>query len=302
MKCGTSTLHQMLADLPDVFIPEPEIYFFSIDDIEQHPEFFVGRGGSWLDRDFDRNQDEYLAWYASFFGAAPDGATIGEDSTSYLHSKRCAARIRGLLPDVRMVFLLRDPATRTYSHYWHLLRTGRAIEDFEGTLRHAPGTLFQRSRYRDQLAVYADAFPADQLKVVIFEDLVERPDDVVRSVIDFIGLPQPAELPAVAHRNPARVPRSITAQLWRNRLFRDRVTNRFRGHLPGTVRPTGMQEEMVRGRFARWNLRTDRRPPTMQPDTHRFLNALFRRENAGLSELIGQDVERRWYRDPPAQP
>ena len=302
MKCGTSTLHQMLADLPDVFIPEPEIYFFSIDDIEQHPEFFVGRRGSWQDRDFDQDQDEYLDWYTSFFGAAPDGATIGEDSTSYLHSKRCAARIRALLPDVRMVFLLRDPAARTYSHYWHLVRTGRATEDFEGTLRHAPGTLFQRSRYREQLAVYADAFPADQLKVVIFEDLVERPDDVVRGVIEFIGLPQPAELPAVAHRNPARVPRSITAQLWRNRLFRDRVTNRFRGHLPGTVRPTGVQEEMVRGRFARWNLRTDRRPPPMQPDTHRFLNALFRRENAGLSELIGHDVERRWYRDPPAQP
>jgi hypothetical protein len=36
----------------------------------------------------------------------------------------------------------------------------------------------------------------------------------------------------------------------------------------------------------------------MRPDTHRFLNALFRRENAGLSDLIGQEVERRWYRDP----
>jgi hypothetical protein len=298
MKCGTSTLHQMLADLPDVFIPEPEIYFFSIDDIEQHPEFFVGSQGEWHDRDFDANRAEYLDWYRSFFAAAPAGAIIGEDSTSYLHSRRCAARIRALLPDVRLIFLLRDPAARTYSHYWHLVRTGRATEDFEGTLRHAPGTLVQRSHYREQLTAYVDVFPADQLKVVLFEDLVQRPDDVLREVIGFIGLPQPPTLPSMAHRNPARVPRSITAQLWRNRLFRDRVVNRFRGHLPGTSRPGGAQEQIVRGRFARWNLRTDRRPPPMRPETHRFLNALFRRENAGLSELIGQDVEQHWYRDP----
>lgn len=298
MKCGTSTLHQMLGDLPGVFIPDPEIYFFSIDDVEQHPEFFIGPDGGWIERDFDAQRQEYLAWYASFFADAPSGATLGEDSTSYLHSARCAPRIRELLPRVKLVFLLRDPAARTYSHYWHLVRTGRATESFEGTLRHAPGTLFQRSRYREQLERYLTAFPAEQVKVVLFEDLVERTDEVLRDVIGFIGLPQPSTLPAVAHRNPARVPRSITAQLLRNRVFRERVANRFRGHLPGTARPTGAGEQAVRGRFARWNLRSDRRPPRMRPDTHRFLNALFRRENAGLSELIGQEVEGRWYRDP----
>lgn len=300
MKCGTSTLHQMLGELPDVFIPEPEIYYFSIDDIEQHPEFFVGPKGGWVDRDFDARRDEYLPWYASFFADAPAGASIGEDSTSYLHSARCVSRIRELLPAVKLVFLLRDPAARTYSHYWHLVRTGRATESFEGTLRHAPGTLFQRSQYREQAARYLSAFPAEQVKFVLFEDLVERNEETVREVIGFLGLTQPAALPAVAHRNPARVPRSITAQLWRNRLFRDRVVNRFRGHLPGTSRPTGAGEQAVRGRFARWSLRSDRRPPPMRADTHRFLNALFRRDNAGLSEVIGADVERRWYREPQA--
>jgi sulfotransferase family protein len=298
MKCGTSTVHQMLGELPGVYIPDPEIYFFSIDDFEQHPEFFVGRDGEWVERDYNGRKDEYLAWYTSFFKDAPAGALIGEDSTSYLHSLRCAERIRALLPAVRLLFLLRDPAERTYSHYWHMVRTGRATEDFEGTLRHAPGTLFQRSHYREGVERYIDTFPADQLKFVLFEDLVTRPADILRAVIDFIGVPQPEVLPPTAHRNPARVPRSINAQLWRNRLFRDRVANRFRGHLPGTARPTGAGEQAVRGRFARWNLRTNRRPPLMRPDTHRFLNALFRRENAGLSGLIGQEVEERWYRDP----
>lgn len=298
MKCGTSTLHQMLGDLPGVFIPDPEIYFFSIDDVEQHPEFFVGPDGAWVERDFDRHREAYLAWYRDFFAAAPPASLIGEDSTSYLASARCARRIRALLPDVKLVFLLRDPAARTYSHYWHLLRTGRATEDFEGTLRHAPGTLYQRSQYRDQAERYLRTFPREQVKFVLFEELVARPAEVLRDVIGFIGLAQPEMTPSVAHRNPARVPRSVRAQIWRNRLFRDRVANRFRGHLPGTQAPTGPREQAVRGRFARWNLRSDRRPPPMRAETHRFLNAYFRRENAGLSDLIGQDVESRWYRDP----
>jgi hypothetical protein len=298
MKCGTSTLHQMLGELPGVFIPDPEIYFFSIDDIEQHPEFFAAADGGWEDRDYDASHADYLAWYASFFTAAPSDAVLGEDSTSYLHSARCAERIRATLPEVRLIFLLRDPAARTYSHYWHLVRTGRATEDFEGTLRHAPGTLFQRSKYREQVARYLDTFPREQLMFAPFEDLVVEPHAVLREAIDFIGLQTPDQLPRAAHRNPARVPRSITLQLWRNRLFRDRVANRFRGHLPGTERRVGAGERVVRGRFAALNLRTDRRPPPMSGDTHRFLNDLFRRENDGLAQLIGRDVDRLWYRDP----
>jgi hypothetical protein len=298
MKCGTSTLHQMLGELPGVFIPDPEIYLFSIDDIEQHPEFFVAADGGWEERDFDARRADYMAWYASFFAAAPPDAVLGEDSTSYLHSARCAMRIRATLPDVRLIFLLRDPAARTYSHYWHLVRTGRATEDFEGTLRHAPGTLFQRSHYREQVAGYLDTFPREQLMFALFEDLVVEPHAMLREAIDFIGLQTPDQLPTAAHRNPARVPRSIQLQLWRNRLFRDRVANRFRGHLPGTKRPMGAGERAVRGRFAALNLRTDRRPPPMRADTHRFLNDLFRRENEGLEQLIGRDTDRLWYRDP----
>lgn len=298
MKSGTSTLHQMLADLPGVFIPDPEIYLFSIDDIEQHPEFFQDRGKSWVMRDFDAKRDEYLAWYARFFADAPPGATIGEDSTSYLHSTRCAERIREVLPNARLIFVLRDPARRTYSHYWHLVRTGRAVEDFERTLRHSPGTLFQRSRYAEQARRYIELFPADQLKFVLFEDLIDDPGVVLRELVSFLGLPQPPRLASVPHRNPTRVPRSMTAQLWRNRLFRDRVANRFRGHLPGSRRATGSLEQAVSGRWARWNLRTDRTPPPMRASTHRFLNVLFRHENDGLSELIGIDVERHWYRNP----
>jgi Sulfotransferase family len=297
-KSGTSTLHDMLGRRPDVFIPERELYFFSIDDYEQHPEFFVDADGSWAVRDYDAHRDEYLAWYRGFFRDAPPDAMVGEDSTSYLPSARAPERIRELLPEVKLIFLLRDPATRTYSQYWHDLRVGRVVDDFERTLRFAPGTLLQRSRYREHATRYLDHFPAAQLRFFLFEDLVREPEIVLRQVSDFLGLaPLPARAGETAvHRNPARVPRSIRLQLLRNRLFRDRAATRFQGFLPGTATPSTLGERAIRGRWARFALRTDRRPPPMRPDTRRFLDELFAHENAGLDQLIGIDATQQWYR------
>ena len=44
-KCGTTSLHAMLALHPDVFLPEYEIFFFDVDDVMTHPDFFVHRDG-----------------------------------------------------------------------------------------------------------------------------------------------------------------------------------------------------------------------------------------------------------------
>ena len=295
MKSGTSTLHELLARIKPVFMPREEIYFFSIDDVEQHPEFFVDAHGRWTARDFDRSYDEYLAWYAAFFERAPEAAVIGEDSTSYLHSDRCAGRIAKLLPNVRLIFLLRDPAARTYSHYWHLVRTGRATAGFEETLRRSPGTLYQRSRYLPSLKRYLDHFPREQVSVQLFEDLVADPARVVLEAATHAGISGPFPPLTAVHRNPARVPRSVRAQLLRNRLFPNRPRSRFAGHLPGTHRPDGLGERVIRGRGARLNLTSDRRPPPMHPETHRFLDDVFARENDGLAEILGRDLGAVWF-------
>ena len=39
MKSGTTTLHNILNEHPDVFIPDSEIHFFDMDDVIEHPEF-----------------------------------------------------------------------------------------------------------------------------------------------------------------------------------------------------------------------------------------------------------------------
>ena len=294
MKSGTSSLHHLLAALPGVFIPDAEVFFFDIDDFEQHPDFFVGPNGEWQVPAYERDFEAYRAWYASFFADAPSGAIIGEDSTTYLAARRAPQRINALLPDVRMVFLLRDPADRTYSHYWHLVRSGRATRRFEAMLRHDPGTLVQRSRYLEQARRYLATFPPERLLFLLFEELVAHPLAVLGRVTRFLDLPAPDALPTSPHRNPARVPRSLRLQLIRNRLLERRAARRFAAPLPGTggrrsaSRAAGRQP----GRLA---LRVGR-PPPMAPETRRALNELFAAENAGLDTLLGLDLDRHWYR------
>ncbi|MFB6198886.1 MAG: sulfotransferase, partial [Halobacteriaceae archaeon] len=125
MKSGTSSMRWILSSREDVFIPDRELHFFTMGDpiqftetVKFHPERIR----------FDLDDEKKTEWYKSFFEAAQSDQLIGEDSTSYLPSRVAPRRIREFLPDVKLIFMLRDPVERTYSHYRHLLMTGRATK------------------------------------------------------------------------------------------------------------------------------------------------------------------------------
>jgi hypothetical protein len=174
MKSGTTSLHNILASHPDIYIPQREIHFFDIDDITQHPDFFFFSDGKWYYPDLEKNSEKYLEWYGSFFSNAKVTQKIGEDSTTYLASNKAPARIVNLLPKVKIIIMLRDPASRTYSHYWHLVRTGRGIHTFEDSLRIMPGTLIQRSLYKDQIQRYLGYFPQENIHFILFEEFIQE--------------------------------------------------------------------------------------------------------------------------------
>jgi hypothetical protein len=302
MKCGTTTLHEMLAKHPGIYIPHGEIFFFDIDDFQNHVNFFAYDGATWKDLDFDANLDEYAAWYQRFFARAQPGQMIGEDSTTYMASARAPARVARFNPDAKIIFMLRDPASRTYSTYWHLLRGGRLWMNFEDVLRLQPEVLVSRSMYREQIEGWLRHFPREQVHFVLLEELVKEPERILTEVCAFLGVP--GKLPPEAltmHANRGDAPRSPWLARLRNRILWRRDTRSFFGRLPGP--PEHAESWFSRGPL-RWLDRLHRkfnnsvkRPPPMKPGTRRFLNQLFQRENRGLSALIGKDVERWWYRE-----
>ena len=303
MKCATTSLHFILSGHPNVFIPDREIGCLDMDDPEQHPDFFIYRGRKWIYPDWENDRDKCLQWYASFFSAAKPGQLIGEDSTTYLASDRTAERMARLLPNVKVIFMLRDPAARTYSHYWHLVRTGRATYSFEDTLQYFPSILLQRSLYKEQLEQYFRFFPRERIKIILFEDFTKNVLEVVNEVLDFLALPKTLDRERLrTHWNQAQIPLSLQVQLFRNRLIRARAARMYCNHLPiDLVCPWhaaigNRAQDAIHLAFRVANPMRAGSPPPMRPETQRFLNDLFRRENAGLSELIGMDLEKKWYK------
>jgi sulfotransferase family protein len=304
MKAGTTSLHYILNQHNNVFIPGGEIYFFDIDDIQQHPDFFIDGSGQWIFHDYDQQYHHYLEWYHHFFRHAVDGQLVGEDSTTYMASGKAPPRIAKLLPDVKLIFMLRDPVTRAYSHYWHLVNSGRAIYDFESTLRHTPGTILQRGYYKEQIWRFMQYFPKHQLKFIVFEEFTRNIQTMVDSVCVFLGLPTTVNTRAVdTHRNIGTAPRSLRLKLRANRIHRKTAERLYQGYLP-TPR-INQQPTPTFGRFLEHLSPTmmitrlvSHAPrshyPAMATGVREFLELLYAKENIGLGELIGVDLERYW--------
>ncbi|MFM6200544.1 MAG: sulfotransferase, partial [Dolichospermum sp.] len=108
MKCGTTSLHYLLSQHPQIFIPETEPHFFSLDDIEQNPEFFIKTKQDWNCWNFEQKLSDYLPWYYRFFEQAKDNQIIGEDCVSYLSSSKAPARIAKMIPDIKLIFILQS--------------------------------------------------------------------------------------------------------------------------------------------------------------------------------------------------
>ena len=167
MKSGTTTLHWYLREHPDVFMATPK-----------EPNFF------------NDHWHRGLGWYERLFARAGAAAARGEASVryaSYPADPECPSRMASVIPDVRLLYVVRDPIDRMRSHYLHEVAALRERRPVERALRENPIYL-DLSRYATQLERYLDHFPREQLLVVRAEDLFTDPSVVLPGVYDFIGV------------------------------------------------------------------------------------------------------------------
>ncbi len=269
-KSGTTTLHRLLETHPQIYFPPrpQEIHYF----------------------DLERNFARGLGWYARFFAGWSGEAVVAQTSPLYLYEPLAAARIAAALPAARLLFVLRNPIDRAYSHYWHEVRYGYEASSFEEALAAEPERLrggetarrhysyLDRGRYGRQLARYFAALPREQILVALYDDLARDPAAIARRVASFLGVSEGWDLPAAAaaeRHNPAMVPRWPLAQ---------RALRPFRG-VPGLAR-------LVDG----LNLR-QARYPAMAPATRARLCEELAGEAEELARLANLAVAH-WFAPP----
>jgi hypothetical protein len=196
--------------------------------LRRHPGI---AGPSWKEVNyFDRRYAKGERWYRGNFPRAPEGAVVVEASTGYLLHPLAPERARRLLPDARLVALVRDPVSRAYSHYQHEVALGREPLSFEDALdaedermegeiermladpayfSHAwwNYTYLARGLYAEQLERWLSAFPEEQLLVVPMDDLGNDPSGTYGRVLAHVGAPpmDHADYPRVYARDYAEM-------------------------------------------------------------------------------------------------
>lgn len=198
-KGGTTALHRYLSDQPAFSMAEPkELHFFDDE-----------TGVDWAAPD-------YRAYHARF---PPDGwdRIVGEATPAYCFWPNAPERIARYHPGIKLVFLLRDPVERAWSHWKMEFARGNERHPFawcirEGRARLAPGrpeahlraySYVERGFYGRQLQRLYALFPREQVRLVLSDDLKTRPDAVLADLSAFLGAPPPEPVrPKLVHVAP----------------------------------------------------------------------------------------------------
>jgi len=260
-KCGTTQLHNLLIAHPQLFLPRrpQELHYF------------------------DLQYDRGMRWYASHFQQVSAEQKIGQTSPLYLFDKGVPERMERDLPGAKLIFVLRDPVRRAYSHYWHQVKKGSESESFAQALALEPMRLkgsgadrrrysyVARGLYLEQLERFG-AWPRDRIRIVLFEELISNPGAVVDSLCVFLGVERRgADCVARARKqsNRAALPRSTRVQ---------QLVRRVRPRAPRLARAI----ELLNLKPVRY--------PAMDPVVCSELAEVFREPNQALAEQFQLDL------------
>ena len=288
-KAGTNALYHYLRQHPQVYMsPWKEPKFFAFES-EADLGFRAANG-----RDAPVNASVILdqAEYEELFDdASDDELARGEASTPYLYVEKSPARIKALIPDARLIAVLRNPVDRAFSSYQHLVRDDLEPLDFGAALDAEPQRIAEHYAYlyrytdlgfySEQLDRYEKSFPESQLCVLLYDDLRSDPEGTCRRIFSFLGVDE--------HFVP-----DMSGEYNRSGVPKNRVMHR----LLNPSAPMKRRLWNVTPRFARERLldaqtkmvnRNLQRQTMPEPERDR-LRDVFREEVGRLETRLGRDL------------
>ena len=284
-KCGTTALYRYLRLHPNIYMPAKKEPHFFAQDLGSYPAI--------------KTMDQYSALFA---GAEPRHTGIGEASVYYLRSTVAIPNIRAFNPEARLIAMFRNPLEMVHSLHSQLLYwSEESVTDFEAAWRlqdrrregvdlppgSRGGFLLQyeeMARLGSQVERLLSAFPAPQVKLILYDEFAASPRRVYDEVIAFLNLPHDgrAEFPRINDNKRARV-------AWLRDLIR-KPSPALRGAYRGVkARVGGGRLDALRQRVLKRLTVNERREP-LSPAFRAELVEVFRDEVALLGRLLGRDL------------
>ncbi|HEX3434361.1 MAG TPA: sulfotransferase domain-containing protein [Solirubrobacteraceae bacterium] len=302
-KCGTTALYMMLSQHPQVFMPDVK-----------EPWYFARELRAPFDKPSMRNRPNTLEDYLSLFADARADQVAGEASPQMVRSHLAAQEIAELRPDARIVVLLREPAAFLRSLHLQFVSThiedepdlGKALE-LEESRRHgdqlpsrslSPQSLLYSDhvRYAEQLQRLHDAFPREQVLVLIYEEFRRDNMATLRQVLEFLGVDPDAPIEPVETKKLEDV-RSMRLHQLRRAIRKAGLNPASRGRVVkalDALPPRALTGDSISAAFRRVAYRPQR---PADDELMLELRRRFKPQVEAAGEYLGRDLVTLWGYD-----
>ena len=184
-RSGTTYLTEALDRHPEVYMARP---------FKPEPKVFMGAR---------QPLEVYHDRYRAFFAGAGDRPARGEKTSYYLECDQARELIREVVPDARILFIVREPVGRAYSNYLMTKKNGLETLSFEEAVAQEgrrpsplppdkayarPFDYLSRGDYAALAEPYFQTFGRDRVRFFLYEDVARRPRELWREIQAFLGL------------------------------------------------------------------------------------------------------------------
>ncbi|MGP3778030.1 sulfotransferase family protein [Halanaerobium saccharolyticum] len=174
MKSGTSSLAYHLNNHPNIYLPNEEIHFFN------------------NDIDFKKGYDYYHRKIDVYNN---EKKIIGEKTPTYSYLEKVPKRIYKYNPNIKLIWIFRNPVDRTYSNYLHAWKKGSENLSFEEAISQEKERIKdniwkgykKRSIYVKEVRRYLKYFNQAQMRYILFENFIKNPESETKKIIKFLG-------------------------------------------------------------------------------------------------------------------
>ena len=263
MRCGTTWIADQLREHPNIHIPA--------DFIEIHY--------------FDNYYDQGMDWYRANFSEATPDQICGEFTPSYMRTKGVRQRIERDFPEVKLIISIRDPVARAYSHHNFLRIRTDIAESFHEAIQDNRFDILKAGLYGEQLNNWFRSFAPEQIHVILFEDILNHPEQVTTDLYRFLQVDH--HFLPIGLVQKANVSHGVRSQHLAS--FMRKIRHLIKPHIAGRkgLRRLGVFKIGQRINQLNW------KPPTVPPldENARFsLQAYYRKDIELLESILEKDL------------
>jgi hypothetical protein len=268
MKCGTTSLHHYLGKHPNIFTTTPkEIHYFSDPNYQE------------------KEWEEYLRHFQT------DKKLAGASPQNYTKRHRkdfgnIPPRLYQHLPDVKLIYILRDPIERIYSHYYEAQEGGYAPpEGLNAYLQNVESNHYVlTSAYFYQLRAYLEYFPREQIHLLTLEQLRDNRLETLNEVFRFLGVPILEDESLFQFQSNSKSGKTKATSF--GELILSGSLSQVRSLIPRSWKSAIKESDLFRGLTRTPNLDHE----LIQPDLEQRIRAYLQDDLAQLRAWWGKDI------------